>query len=59
MEIAKSKAMGSIERGGKLGTGSRLGTEEAMWRGIVACRCWVGMERSLVIFHQAVGPKCA
>ena len=51
MEIAKRKAMGSIERGGK------LGTEETMWRGIGACR-W-SVERTLAIFRQAVGPKRA
>ena len=48
MEIAESKVMGIIERGGK------LGTEEAMWRGIGACRWSVGMQRPLVI-DQAVG----
>ena len=57
MEIAESKAMGSIDRGGK------LGTEEVMWRGILipveACWWSDGMERTLVIFHQAVGPKRA
>ena len=53
MEIAKSKAMGSIERGGK------LGTEEAMWIWIATCRWSVGMKITLVIFHQAVGPKRA
>ena len=49
----KSKAMGSIARGG------RLGTEEVMWRGIGACGWSVGMKRTLVIFPQAVDPKRA
>ena len=53
MEISESKAIGNIERGGK------LGTEEAMWKGRDACRWSVGMERTLVIFHQVVGPKRA
>ena len=45
MEIAESKAMGSIDRGGK------LGTEEVMWRGIGAWRWSVGIEKTLVISH--------
>ena len=53
MGIAETKAVGSIERGGK------LRTEEAMWRGIEACRWTVGMDRPSVIFHQVVGPKRA
>ena len=53
MEIAKTKAIGSIERGGW------LGTEYAMWRGIGACRWSVGTEITLVVFHQAKNvPKC-
>jgi len=45
--------MVSIERGG------RLWTEEAMWRGIDDYWWSVGVERTLVIFLQAVGPKLA
>ena len=47
MEIAESKAMMIIERGGQ------VDAEEAMWREIRALRWSFGIEGTSVIFSQA------